>query len=224
VKRVVRTSVIGILILGSVGTYTARAWREAHTLRPEQVEAIRARLEAFPLETTQPHFVGRRDFLDPRIVAKSGADEYLAVDYTDDEGGIVRLHIGASARTDAWFHAPAVCLPAHGWTTGTTSSVPIWPGLAGARPEDRILRLTLHREGARLLVYYWYQYGETILTSKTERRRVRFLDLLGGRQDRPARIVIFYAPIDDDEEAGEKRIAGLVEALWSDLVALDGDA
>ena len=213
----VRKALIATLVLGLAATYALGAYRKSKMLSPDEIAEIPERLGRFPLETTNPTFRGKRDYLEDRIVKLSGADHYVAVDYKAEDGGAVRLHVGAAARTDAWFHEPTACLPVHGWTTTETVLVPFFPDLPDLGPGTRMWRMKLHKSGEELLVYYWFQYGDRIVTSRTERRRIRFQDLLAGRRDRPVQIVILYAPITPTEERTEQRIESLVRVLWPDL-------
>ena len=147
--RFVRTAVIVILVVGFGGSFAARAWRESHKLSAGEIAEIPERLAQIPLETDDPKFRGERDYLEPETVKLSGADHYAAVDYVAEDGGTVRLHIGAAARTDAWFHVPTVCLPAHGWTMERAKLTPIWEGLAGVDAGAKVWRMKLHKAARR---------------------------------------------------------------------------
>ena len=219
-NRFVRIAAISILALGWMGTYGAKNWRAAHVLTADEVAEIPLRLAAIPLETENPTFRGTRDYVEPDTVELSGADHYVAIDYEAEKGGAVRLYIGAAARTDAWFHVPTVCLPAHGWTTSQAVKVSMWDDLPGVESDAQIWRMMLHRTGEEMLVYYWFQYGDSIVTSRTERRRVRFRDLLAGKRDRPIQIVILYAPVGRSLERSEERVESLVRTLWSNLFTI----
>ncbi len=218
-KKHVPILIVVTLVVAAAATYVVGAWRDTHRLTPDDMTRIPERLASVPLKLDEPRFGGTQVKLDPEIIRKSGADHCLAVEYRNDTGRLVRLHIGAAARTDAWFHPPAVCLPAHGWRATRESLVPFWSGLPGAEPDALMHRLILSKADTRMLVYYWVHYGESVVTSRAHRRRVRFADLLEGRRDRPAHIVIFYAPMDDEDD-GEARIESLARGLWPYLAAV----
>jgi EpsI family protein len=215
--RFVRTVVVVLLVLGGAGAYSARAWRAAHALSPSDEAKIPARLARIPLRVGSPPFVGTRDTLDRRIVELSGADHYAAIDFRGESGPGVRLHVGVSVRSEGWLHEPTVCLPSQGWATIDTSLVPMWAGLAGVRPGVSIWRMRLEKAGRRLLVYYWFQWGDHIVTSRLDRAWQRLRGLLAGERDRPVQIVILYTPIEDGESEGAARVESLVRALWPEL-------
>jgi EpsI family protein len=218
--RFVPIAALVILAVGWASTYAVAAWRATLVLTPAEEAEIPTRLAAFPLDTENPTFHGTRDFVEPDTVALSGADHYVAIDYKDEDDGAVRLYVGAACRTDAWFHVPTVCLPAHGWTTSEAVKVPIWTDLPGVEADTDIWRMMLHRADQEMLVYYWFQYGDSIVTSRTERRMVRFQDLLAGKKDRPIQIVILYAPVGRELKKSEDRVESLVRTLWPQLFSI----
>ena len=218
--RFVQVAVLALLLVGAVASYAAEAWRRAHVLTREEIGQIPERLTRVPLEVGTPPFHGTRAYLEDRIVKLSGADYYVAVEYQAPDGGSVRLHVGAAARTDAWFHEPTACLPAHGWRVTETTDRPLWTGLPGAPPGAQMRRMLLENAGQKMLVYYWLQFGDRILLSPFHRRWLRFLDLLAGHKDQPGMIVIFYAPYDDDLARAETRAETLARALWPRLFTI----
>lgn len=224
-SRVVRTAVLLLLVLGSVGTYAGQAWRSAHVTTAKDLAGIPARLARIPLEVQAPPFVGTADEVEQRIVDLSGAQHYAAIDYRGEGRAYVRLHVGVNVHADGWLHEPTVCLPSQGWTAASIRKVPMWSGLAGVEPGEQIWRMRLAKGGENLLVYYWFQWGEHIVTTRFERAWQRFLGLLAGERDRPIQIVILYSPIDAGEAQTEERIESLVRALWPDLstVLASGD-
>ena len=215
--RVVRMAVGSLLVLGAAGSYAARAWQSAHAMTAADTAKIAARLARIPLRVGEPPFLGTPDTLDPRIVELSGANQYAAIDYRSESGGSVRLHVGVNVETEGWLHEPTVCMPSQGWTSTETALVPIWGGLAGAEPGGRIWRMKLEKSGAKLLVYYWFQWGDHLVTSFADRAKQRFHGLLAGDSDRPVEIVIFYTPLEQSEFASEARIESLARALWPAL-------
>ena len=216
-NRAIRVAVMAILALGVIASYAAGARRDSLKLTPEDAKHLAARLDAIPLRTDAPAFRGTREVLEPKIVKLSGADHYATINYVAATGGRVRLHVGAASRTDAWFHEPTVCLPGQGWKTISTVRVPIWRGLEGVPDGTQIWRVRLRKKGANMLVYYWLQYGKHVVTTKAERRWLRFNDLMKGIKDRPAQIVILYAPVGVSESHSEKLVESLVRAIWSRL-------
>lgn len=215
--RVIRAAVGILLVLGVLGTYVGRAWRAAHALTAEDTAEIPARLARLPLRAGDPPFVGTPRTLDPRVVELSGADHYAAVDYQSEDGATVRLHVGVTVESEGWLHEPTVCLPTHGWRTLETALVPVWDGLEGVEPGVQIWRMKLAKSGESLLVYYWFQWGNHLVTSRFGRAWQRFRGLLAGERDRPVQIVILYTPLGPREDRSAARVASLVHALWPEL-------
>lgn len=219
-SRVIQVTALVVLVLGCAGTYAAQAWKRSHAATAEDVRGIPDRLAGIPLHVEEPPFTGTNDELEQRIVDLSGAQHYAAIDYRSPSGGYVRLHVGVNTNADGWLHEPTVCLPSQGWTMTRTSRVPMWPGLAGVEADERAWRMELAHGTERLLVYYWFQWGRHIVTTRFERAWQRFRGLLAGERDRPIQIVIFYSPIDGDVTRTEARVEALVRALWPDLSAV----
>lgn len=215
--RAVRTLVLALLVLGALAAHGARAWRAHHALSPEDAAQVPARLARIPLRVERPAFLGTRDVLDPKIVELSGADHYAAIDYLGDDGSSVRLHVGVSLEPEGRLHQPTVCLPTHGWASLDTTLVPLWAGLSGQEPGTQIWRMRLEKSGERLLVYYWFQWGDHIVTTYFGRAWQRFRGLLAGQRDQPMQIVILYTPLGRDEGEAATRVEGLVRALWPEL-------
>jgi EpsI family protein len=215
--RLVRATVLILLVLGAAGTYVGRSWYSARALTSADAARIPDRLARIPLEAGDPVFVGKPDPVDPQIRELSGADYCAAIDYRRKDGSAVRLHVGVSVETEGWLHEPTVCLPSHGWTTTETTLVPVWPGLGRVDPAVRIWRMKLERSGEKLLVYYWFQWGDELITSRSGRAWARFRGLLAGERDQPLQIVILYTPLEQSEERSAARIEALVRALWPAL-------
>jgi EpsI family protein len=219
-SRVVRTVVVVLIVVGGAATYGARAWFRAHAIPEQASDDVPARLARIPLEAGDPPFVGTRETLEPRIADLSGADHYAAIDYRRSDREAVRLHVGVSVESDGWLHEPTSCLPGQGWVASETALVPLWEGLAGSDPAARMWRMHLRKPDQRLLVYYWFQWGDRIVTSRSDRAWRRFRGLLAGERDRPVQIVIFYTPIEQSEERSAARIESLARAVWPSVSAV----
>jgi EpsI family protein len=221
-RAFVRRSVFVLLVAGVVGSYAALSWRLAHSMSPDDAARIPERLARIPMQVETARFVGKRDVLDEEIVRTSKADHYVAVDYKSEDGGVVRLHVGVNVQDDGWLHEPTWCLPVQGWRAADTTLVPMWSGLAGVDPDQKIWRMRLEKGGARMLVHYWFQWGDEIVTSRRERARHRLRGYFAGERDRPIQIVILYTPIERSEERSAARAEALTRALWPTLYGVLG--
>jgi exosortase D (VPLPA-CTERM-specific) len=102
---------------------------------------------------------GRQEFVDPEIVAKSGAEESFDGLYTRKNGEVVSLYMGyrstAFLENENFFHSPTVCLPSSGWEVGKVGShdigyVPVFGNLT-------VTQMVMNNMGSRQLVNFWFQ-------------------------------------------------------------------
>jgi exosortase D (VPLPA-CTERM-specific) len=118
---------------------------------------IQGGISGFPL--TFGEWQGRSEYVDPKIVEASGAEESFSGEYANSKNKQVSLYVGyrstAFLETENFFHSPTVCLPSSGWevistTTRKISGVPIF----GELPVTEML---VDNMGNKLLVYFWFQ-------------------------------------------------------------------
>jgi exosortase D (VPLPA-CTERM-specific) len=102
---------------------------------------------------------GRSAFVDPEVVAASGAEESFSGHYENGKDEPVSLYVGyrstAFLENENFFHSPTVCLPSAGWqairtTTRRISNIPVF----GELPVTEML---VESMGGRNLVYFWFQ-------------------------------------------------------------------
>ncbi len=168
--------------------------------------------------------MGSTEAIEDEIVRQSGAQYYTSIQYEAPDEGSVRLYVGASAKSGAWFHVPVVCMPAAGWAARKLERVAVEnvPGRSDGLP---VWRLELAKGTDQMLVYYWFHMGDRVVASPFERARLRFQDLLHGRMEQPVQIVILYAPVVGGMKATEERVQTLARLLWPHLssILVSGD-
>jgi len=205
------STVIRLLVVVTLG---AAAWK-AYAVRerlgsgepdPAVRQSLREALDAIPLDLPEAGYRGSRVELSAELVASSGADRCVAVDYTGRDGREVRLYVAGSVGNEENFHAPSYCMPSQGWEILEQTTVP-FDAYPVATESPRMRRLLLQYGDQRMLVYYWFQAGDRVADHEYWIRWVRFLDLFRNVPFRPALIVCLYVPVVRDVEATEK-VAG----------------
>jgi len=118
---------------------------------------IRGGLASFPLSFND--WQGQSQFIDPKIIQESGAEESFGGHYRNSKNDDVSLYMGyrstAFMETENFFHTPTVCLPASGWkeisTEGRTiRNIPVFGNL-------RVTEMVMETMGTKQLVYFWFQ-------------------------------------------------------------------
>ena len=102
---------------------------------------------------------GRSEFVDPQVVAASGAEESFSGQYSKGNNQPVALYLGyrstAFLENENFFHSPTVCLPSAGWeiirtTQRRVGNVPLFGELT-------VTEMLMESMGSRNLVYFWFQ-------------------------------------------------------------------
>ena len=118
---------------------------------------IRGGLAGFPLSFKD--WQGQSQFIDPAIIAASGAEESFGGNYRNSKNDDVSLYMGyrstAFMETENFFHTPTVCLPSSGWKEISTESrtirnVPVFGNLP-------VTEMVMETMGTKQLVYFWFQ-------------------------------------------------------------------
>jgi EpsI family protein len=101
--------------------------------------------------------------LDARVLAQLQPTSYLSRTYSEkDLAADVFVAFYAQQRAGESMHSPRHCLPGSGWEIWDYGSVQV--PVAGRAV--RINKYAISREGARMLVLYWYQSRERIIASE----------------------------------------------------------
>lgn len=163
----VAVSLVMVLVLGFL------------TLRVGEVQPVplSLSLDKFPLQFDS--WQGRRRYLDPKVVAATGADTYLDVEYANPEKNRVHLWIAYYENQQAGgsVHSPLACLPGSGWQI-------VDSGVLGLSPGRPVKYLVIDQAGQRLLVYYWYfQQGRWLVDEYRGKLTIGLSRLFNRRGD-----------------------------------------
>jgi exosortase D (VPLPA-CTERM-specific) len=141
---------------------------------------IRGGLESFPLSFGD--WRGKREYIDPDIITRSGAEEAFSSQYQNGKLDSVSVYFGYRAtaflENENFFHSPTVCLPAGGWKVKGISrhkieNVPIFQNLT-------ITKMIVEYLGMRHLVYFWFQTKDKATYNKNINRFHLALHALKG--------------------------------------------
>ncbi len=144
---------VGILALGLAAQTALEAGYR--TPRPE----LSARLSSLPSQLGD--WIGRDEPMDPEILERTQADDYLNRVYEDRKrpGRFIKVWINYSRHGLNLRHSPEVCLPSGGWTKveAQTRVLPV-EAPSGTQP---ITRLTYTQADLLQGIGFWYYiFGE----------------------------------------------------------------
>jgi exosortase D (VPLPA-CTERM-specific) len=181
---------------------------------------IRGGIAGFPLAFGG--WQGRSAFVDPEIVAASGAEESFSGQYVNGTSEPVSLYVGyrstAFLENENFFHSPTVCLPSAGWkpvriTTRRIGNVPVF----GELPVTEML---MESVGVRQLVYFWFQTKSRV----TQDKNINRFHLTLHAIERDNTYDLFMRPItriaaDETNAVAEARLDNYVRTMMGAMTA-----
>lgn len=122
--------------------------------------------------------------IDPEALERLKPDDYVHRSYGRGNGENVSLFVGyfKSQRDGRAPHSPQNCLPGSGWKSISVNVRDL--DVKGNPPRIRINEYVVERNRSQLLVLYWYQQNNRILTDEIVAQFYAIPDLLAhGRTD-----------------------------------------
>jgi exosortase D (VPLPA-CTERM-specific) len=115
-----------------------------------EIIPVRSRFVTFPATIGEWH--GHTSLLEPQVENSLALEDYILSDYSKSNGKVVNLYVAyyASQRTGESPHSPVVCIPGDGWSITMLERTSDGAG----HPLNRGI---IERNGAKQLVYYWYE-------------------------------------------------------------------
>jgi exosortase D (VPLPA-CTERM-specific) len=161
----------------------ASAWALAPDRIPPQME--RAALDLFPRSVGEWQAAGPARELSPDVERTLGADDYISLSYAR-AGALAPVEFFSAwylDQTKGGIHSPEICLPGGGWEMTSIEAVDV--GLAVEQGTGFwITRAVITKDGARLLVYYWFdQSGRKIASDYMAKAMLLWSGLTKGRTD-----------------------------------------
>jgi EpsI family protein len=110
----------------------------------------RSQFVTFPATIGDWH--GHASLLEPQVESGLAVQDYILSDYSKFDGKVVNLYVGyyASQRTGESPHSPLICIPGDGWSITKLDRT----SYGADYPFNRAI---IERNGAKQLVYYWYE-------------------------------------------------------------------
>lgn len=196
----------GPLILSAVIVISVAS---ASFLLPDKVEVkpMRMAFSEFPMELGA--WRGQKDRLERIILNELKLDDYIIVDYLDDNRSKVNFYSAyyASQKKGQSAHSPRTCIPGGGWKVKSFSQTTV-DGLKMNGVPLSVNRIVIQMGEAKQLVYYWFQQRNRIITNEYLVKWYIFWDAL-TRNRTDGALVRLITPIGPREDLteGDKRLA-----------------
>ncbi len=147
-----------LLLFGAVGS---------HLLPGSLGNTVELDLENFP--TSIGPWKGVDTPFSSDIAEALGADNHLARQYVNGLGQVIWFYTGyfQNQRSSLRGHVPEVCYPAQGWTIERFQDHEIEVVKGNAKGKIKLKKLLAKRGEGREIVYYWWQSGNRVISSKT---------------------------------------------------------
>jgi exosortase D (VPLPA-CTERM-specific) len=197
-----RTPLYASLLLICVTLLTGALISHRSEIIPE-----RSRFVTFPM--TIGEWQGHASSLEPEVENGLALDDYVLADYGKSDGKAVNLYVAyyASQRTGESPHSPLVCIPGGGWSITKFERL----DMDTARPLNRAI---IERNGARQLVYYWYEERGRSIASEYWSKWYLLSDAITKNRSDGAlvRLITALAPGELERDADNR-----LQALMQDL-------
>lgn len=183
-------------------------------LRPEYIPA-RPGLWTFP--TTIDSWRGNPQFIDSVTEDVLGSDDYLLVDFTDEQTGAETnlwiAYYGSFMREGSKAHLPTTCLPGAGWEYVELGRYT--PGIKDLSGEPLHVQRGLVVHGTqRIVMYFWLELrGQHAFGQEARLMNIRD-SLTHGRSD--GALVRVYTTLSPDEtpQDGDARLERFLETVY----------
>jgi exosortase D (VPLPA-CTERM-specific) len=185
------------------------------TLISNRSEAVPQRNRFVTFPATIADWRGHASLLEPQVESGLALDDYVLSDYSKADGKIVNLYIAyyASQRTGESPHSPLVCIPGGGWLITKLQRT----SFDANRPLNRAI---IERNGAKQLVYYWYEErGRSIASEYRSKWYLLFDAITMNRSDGSlVRLITAVSPSELERDADSR-----LQLFMKDLLPHLGD-
>jgi exosortase D (VPLPA-CTERM-specific) len=208
-RTVLPLALVALVMLGA----TATAVRTINFR--EQLPLARPMAE-FPM--TIGEWQGKTSELEQKYLEQLKLSDYLLADYVNGKGQTVSLYVAynESQRKGYSSHSPATCLPGSGWIFKDSGMASIPAGSDGTMAE--VKRSFMEKNGARMMVYYWFPQRGRILTNLFQLKWYTFVDALTKQRTDGALVRVLTTVYDQEQPAdAEARLQGFIRDVGPQL-------
>lgn len=181
----------------------------------EQLPLVK-HLAEFPM--TIGEWRGQTSPLEQKYLDALKLSDYLQADYVNGQGRAVSLYVAynESQRKGQSSHSPATCLPGSGWIFNESGLVSVPVGPAGAMAE--VKKAFMEKNGAKMLVYYWFPQRGRVLTNLFQLKWYTFVDALTKQRTDGALVRLITTVYDREQPAdAEARLQEFVRQVGPQL-------
>ncbi len=184
---------LGVLVFGGA---VMNLW-----LQTGEASVERQELKQFPAAVGAWKQYGVDTRFDKETERVLRADDYLARDYTTQDGRVANFYVGyyASQRTGATYHSPLNCLPGSGWAMTEPSRLTVTPAGGGAPFEAN--RYIIQKGNQKQLLLYWYQGRGRSVASEYWGKIYTVIDSLQRRRSDGAMVRVMVPVVGSEEAA-----------------------
>ena len=192
---------------------------------PERVEVEPQRKDftEFPMELGK--WKGKVDHIEEIILNELKLDDYLMVDFAEEEGKPVNFYVAyyASQRKGESAHSPRTCIPGGGWKMVGLAPYEVAGITVNGRPLV-VNRAVIQLGEQKSLMYYWFQQRGRILTNEYLVKWMIFWDALTRNRSDGALVRVVVPVMPDEDIAGaERRLQGFLREATGQLSAFVPD-
>ena len=194
---------LAVVIL--VGVHGVTRW-VSQGRAPEEVRLPASSLSNMPMQLGA--WKGHDEQMDPRLGVAVGAADVVNRQYAEELGGKVALQVAAfTTAENSLPHSPEVCYKQAGWKIVERRTVDLRVEGEKTRPAQ-LLVFDMDRQ--RIVVLYWYQFGDTNVTDLDGLRQSRW-GYFGQKSWPPLIKVMVQIPAAPDALRAEKTIRAFSE-------------
>lgn len=158
---------------------------------------------------------GKREFLAQQFIDELQFSDYTSVNYSRHDSPPINVYVAyyESQRKGRSIHSPETCLPGSGWIFKQAGSVTI-PLSGKTLSSITVTRALMEKDGARQLVYFWFDQRGRILTNAYEMKIYNFWDSLVKKRTDGA-LVRIITPITSFEKVddADKRLQLFIKEI-----------
>ncbi len=208
---VVRLAMVaGLVVLFEIGSHLVPNLfrpKEVAMPPPPGLEAIARRFGTWS---------GTDEALGEEQFTRSEAQQAVARKYRDLTGHQISLLAAVYANpAHGLYHSPTNCYRSNGWTLLDQQRVAL---VTKTRPAISVSLATWEQKGERVLVLYWYEFGDHILFERGDLFPVQ-LSMVGRKRWPPTYKVLMETPASSTAQAQLLEFAGFVREAIGALAA-----